>query len=238
VNAVVGIAMDTLASPVIGSSPVVLHISVESDNAKPTIQRKAAMLDESNPWQTLKQETKFDCRYFRVRQDTVRHVNGKARPYNSIRVKYCGVAVVPLDAEGRVILVGQYRLVLDRYTWELPGGSAPLPTTPLQVATTELREETGARAQSWLKVVEGSAAPGSSDEVTPGYVAWDIEEGDAQPDAEELLTLRRAPFNDAVDMALNGEIGNMVGIAILLGLQARLTRGDLPTSLMTLLNRA
>ena len=71
-----------------------------------------------------------------------------------------------------------------------------------------------------------------------GYVAWGLEEGEPCPDPEETLSSRRVPFQDAVSMALRGEIGNLLGIALLLGIQARLVRGDLPDDLLALLRGA
>jgi len=192
-------------------------------------------VDEFNPWQLVERSTVYDCRYFEVRRDTVRHAGGEPRFYNSVRMKYFGVAVAPIDVQGRVVLVGQYRYVLDRYTWEMPGGGALQSADSLDVAKAELKEETGCRARNWLKIVEGSASPGTSDEIMPGYVAWDLDEGTPQPDPEELLMLRRVPFTVAIDMALNGGIGNMVGVALLLGLHTKLHLGTLPAELSALL---
>ena len=78
-------------------------------------------------------------------------------------------------------------------------------------------------------------SPGISTEVTPAFVAWGIERGAPQPDATEQLALQRVRFSEAVAMALRGEISNLVGVTLLLGLQVRLQRGDLPPSLIDLL---
>lgn len=194
-------------------------------------------MDESNPWAALKTSVEFDCRYFAVRQDLVRHGKGEARPYNSVRMKYYGVCVAPIDDEGCLTLVGQYRYVLDRYAWEVPGGGSPLGHSMLETAKAELSEETGLRAEHWLKIVEASVSPGTSDEVTPAYVAWGVQQGKPHPEPEERLSLRRMPFAEAVDMALNGGIGNLPGVAVVLGIYARLVRGDLPETLLNILQR-
>jgi 8-oxo-dGTP pyrophosphatase MutT (NUDIX family) len=153
-------------------------------------------------------------------------------------MKFFGVAIVAIDSRGDVILVGQYRHVLDRFTWEVPGGGVLLPNDPLVVAKSELQEETGWRAQRWLKVVQGSASPGSVNEEVSGYVAWDIEEGEARPDPEELLSIRRVPFSEAVSMALRGEVSNLIGVAALLGVHARSIQRNLPHDLLVLLKNA
>jgi 8-oxo-dGTP pyrophosphatase MutT (NUDIX family) len=186
------------------------------------------MIDRSNPWELLQQDVKFSCRYFDVRQDLVSHAGGPPRPYNSIRVKYSGVCILPVDSQGLVTLVGQYRYVLGRYTWELPGGGAPVGADPLEVAQQELREETGYRAKQWHRIIEGDVAPGTLDERTPGYIAWELEQGEAQPDAEESLSLRKVPFSEAVKLALRGGVNHLIGVALLLAVQVRANQGTLP----------
>lgn len=190
--------------------------------------------DKLNPWQLVRREIKYDCSCFEVRQDIVQHAGGLPRPYNSIRMKYVGVAVLPIDTRGHVILVGQHRHVLGRYTWEVLGGGTSEILDPLTVAKLEL--ETGCCAQQWLKIVEGATSPRMISAIVPGFVAWDLEEGPPQPDPEETPSLRRVSFKEAVRMALGGEIGHIAGVALILGVYARLTLGDIPRSLITLLD--
>jgi 8-oxo-dGTP pyrophosphatase MutT (NUDIX family) len=192
-------------------------------------------IHEMNPWQLLKRETILDSPYFEIWQDTVSHAGGRARPYHSVRVKFPGVVVVAIDEEGRVPLVGQYRHVLDRYTWEIPGGGTAVGSSPLAAAKSELEQETGFSARQLLKIIDGFVSPGTLDELATGYVAWDLREGNPRPDPEELLSSRRVPFPEAVAMALRGEIGNMAGVAVLLGLYACMMQGKLPASLIKLL---
>lgn len=194
-------------------------------------------IDQANPWKVLEQRVSFDCPYYQARQDRVRFSGRDARIYNSIRMKHHGVCVAPVDRDGCITLVGQYRYVLDRYTWELPGGGLPSGMDPEVVARSELAEEAGLKPRHLLKIVEGAASPGSSDEVVHGYVAWDLEDGTPNPDPEERISLRKVPFDEAVDLALRGEISHLVGSALLLGLQARLLRRQLPDRLASLLQR-
>ena len=191
--------------------------------------------DKANPWRVLTETTGYDCRYFSIRHDQVQLPEGEPRSYHSVRMKYYGVCIVPVDQDGGVTLVGQYRYVLDRFSWEIPGGGARVGDDPLTVARSELREETGCTAEHWLKVVEGAVSPGISTEATPAFVAWGLDRGAPQPDASELLFRRQVPFADAVEMALKGEISNLPGIAALLGSEVRRQRGDLPPSLLALL---
>ena len=190
---------------------------------------------QPSPWRTLEEEVAFDCPYFYVRRDSVSISDEITRPYNSIRMKFFGVCIVPVDQTGHVTLVGQYRHVLSRFTWELPGGGARHGDTPVQSAITELKEETGCEAEHWLKVAEGAVSPGISDEVSQGYVAWGLRYGEAHPEPGEQLSVKQVKFREAVSMALQGAIGNLVGTATLLAIQARAEKRDLPESLLGLL---
>lgn len=191
--------------------------------------------DQANPWAVLRRETKFECPYFSVRVDAVSLGGGPERTYNSIRMKTYGVLTVPIDEEGCTTLIGQYRYVLDRFTWEVPGGGARSGMPDIDSAKAELSEETGLRADHWLQLFNASTSPGIADEFSPGFVAWGIHRGDPHPDPQERLSRRRLPFGEAVDMALAGGIASLSGIALLLSIQVRLQRNELPSELGKLL---
>ena len=193
------------------------------------------MTQPTNPWKLLRREEPFSCPYFSVRSDIVSHHDGQPRPYDSIRTKLYGVAVAPIDEHGRTVLVGQYRYVLDRFTWELPGGGARYDQPAIEAARAELSEETGYQADHWLPVIEASVAPGTSDEMARGFVAWGLHEGVPHPDPVEDFLWRWVPFTEAVEMALSGKIDNLASVGLLLGLHAKLVRGELPGELTRLL---
>jgi 8-oxo-dGTP pyrophosphatase MutT (NUDIX family) len=188
-----------------------------------------------NPWKVLKEEVRLSCPYFDVRQDLVSHAGQAARHYHSIRMKHHGVCILPVDQQGLVTLVGQYRYVLGRYTWELPAGGAPIGADKLTTAQRELKEECGYRAGQWLRLVEGDVAGGTLDGRSCGYVAWELERGEPQPEAEESLTLRRVPFSTALDLALRGEVASLLSISVLLAAQVRASQRLLPEELSKLL---
>jgi len=193
--------------------------------------------DQANPWAVLRKETRFECPYFDVRVDSVSLGGGPERAYNSIRMKTYGVLVAPIDEDGQTTLIGQYRYVLDRFTWEVPGGGARSGMSDVDSAKAELSEETGLHADHWLQLHKASTSPGIADELSPGFVAWGIHRGTPHPDPQERLLRRRLPFDEAVDMALQGGIASMSGIALLLGIQVRLLRNQLPADLTRLLVR-
>lgn len=193
------------------------------------------MADESNPWTTLGSRSHHEDPYLRVDVDRVRHRSGREHPHTALRFKVHGVAVLPIDETGRVHLVGQYRYVLERFTWEAIRGSGPLDEPGLATARRELSEETGLEDGHWLELLHLDASPGISSERAPGFVAWSLKQRADHPDAQESLNRRRLPFGEAVAEALSGRISDAVSVALLLALDARLRRGDLPDDLAALL---
>lgn len=189
----------------------------------------------TNPWKLIQEQTVFDCQYFTTRSDLVSHGGKPVRPYNHFRMKYDGVAVLPIDDNGNTTLIGQHRFVLRRFTWEGVGGGSPRGTPTVQSAQAELKEEAGMQAKHWLKIFEGSVSPGMTDEMSTGYVAWGIETGAPAPDPEETLEHRQVSFADAVGMVLSGEIGNLPSMALILAVDVRRRRRELPEALLTLL---
>jgi 8-oxo-dGTP pyrophosphatase MutT (NUDIX family) len=190
---------------------------------------------DSNPWKVLHEEIRLSCPYFDVRQDLVSHTGQPARTYHSVRVKQRGVCVLPVDQQGLVTLVGQYRYVLGRFTWELPAGGAPIGTDQLAMAQKELREECGYHGGQWLRLIGGDVWGGTSNAHSSGYVAWEFEEGEPQPEPEESLTLRKVPFATAVDLAFSGEVTSLISVAVLLAAKVQAAQGSLPERLYELL---
>jgi len=150
-------------------------------------------------------------------------------------MKSIGVTIAPIDDEGCTTLVGQYRYVLDRFTWELPAGGCRLDQAPVEAAKIELSQETGYRATHWLRLFDGTVSPGSIDGRTQCFVAWGLQPGAPHPEPEEELVQRRVPFAESISMALSGEISHFASISLLLGIQTKLVRGELPKDLTMLL---
>jgi 8-oxo-dGTP pyrophosphatase MutT (NUDIX family) len=191
--------------------------------------------DETNPWTTLSTRRHHEDRYAGYDEDWVRHRSGREHTHAAIRFKVFGLVVAPIDAEGRVTLVGQYRYVLGRYTWELPGGSGPVGVDPLATAQRELSEETGIDAAHWLEILRVAPMAGIASEVVPAFVAWGLKGGQAHPDPTEALTRRQVPFTEAVGAVISGEIIDAPSCALLLTLSERARRGDLPAGLAALI---
>jgi 8-oxo-dGTP pyrophosphatase MutT (NUDIX family) len=196
------------------------------------------MTDTSNPWTTLSSERRYESHLINLDHEEVRHKSGAPGSYTAIRFKVVGVAVLPVDGDGLVHLVGQYRYVSGVYTWELVRGAGDLQTPAVESARRELKEETGLVAEDWLEILNLMASPGITDERAPCFVAWNTRQEASRPDAQESLARRRVPFSAAVDAALSGEIVDGPSVATILAVHARAASGRLPADLVRLLGAA
>lgn len=186
--------------------------------------RVRPMIDEEqNPWRTLSTRPIYDNPWIGVREDAVVHPNGERGIYGVVHYKNRAVGVLPVEG-GHVYLVGQYRYPLGRYSWEIPEGGCPEGEDTLTAARRELEEETGLRARRWRKLGEAYLSNSVSDELAVWYVATELEQSEPRPEASEQLVVRRVSMEQAVGMALTGEITDALSLLALM--HYRLTGAD------------
>jgi ADP-ribose pyrophosphatase len=122
-------------------------------------------------------------------------------------VQHRGSAVMmPVDENGRILLVRQYRLPARRYLWELPAGTLDPGEPPLRAAKRELAEETGYHAKKWTKIGEFYPSPGFLSEKMTVYLATQLTAGEAQPMEDERIVTRWFTARQMDDMIRTGKI--------------------------------
>ncbi len=169
----------------------------------------------ANPWQTLSTRIVYENPWIRVREDQVIQPDGAPGIYGVVEFHGC-VGVLPIDADGNVHLVGQYRYPLQQYSWEIPEGGCHVGEEPLQAAQRELREELGLEADSLELLGTSHLSNSVSDEIAYFYLATNLTQHEARPEGSEQLEHRIVPFAEALRMVLHGEITDSLSqIAIL-----------------------
>lgn len=151
-----------------------------------------------------------------VREDRVINPGGGENQYGYVHFKNRAVAIVPVDPQRNVWLVGQQRYTLDAWSWELPMGGAPLDEAPLAAAQRELKEETGLEAGRWTEIMRLHPSNSITDELGLVYVAMDLTEGETSFEETEDLEVRRLPLEDAIAMVERGDITDAISVAALL----------------------
>ena len=128
---------------------------------------------------------------FRNTRDVIRH-NG------SIVILAVDESKNPNDPE--IILERQYRHAARQILLELPAGRIEPGEAPLAAAKREMIEETGYRAKRWMHLTKYFASPGFLGETMSIYLARDIREGAAQPEADEQIEVVRIRLSEVLAM--------------------------------------
>src|SRR2546421_610982 len=117
----------------------------------------------------------YNGRIVHLYVDTVELPNGK-RAQREI-VRHTGaVAIVPIDSDGNVVMVRQYRHAAGRVLLEIPAGTLNPGEDPDLCAGRELQEETGYKPGKLRRIGGIHLAPGYSTEFIHLYVATQLVE--------------------------------------------------------------
>ena len=186
------------------------------------------MDETTNPWTVVSQATVYENEWIRVDHHEVLDPSGGPGVYGTVHFKGHATGVVPIDANGNVVLVGQYRFPLRAYSWEIPEGGGPKDVPFLQTAQRELREECGLVAKCWQELLGMDLSNSVSDERATVFLAWDLSGTPAQPEHTEKLQVAQIPFWDAVARVKRGEIRDSISVAALLRVAMMALQDELP----------
>src|SRR5262245_10804073 len=117
--------------------------------------------------------TVFKGRVFSVEVDRKRFPNGQEHEVAIVRHAQ-SVVLVPVEKDGRVILVRQYRPALGRELWEFPAGSIDAGEAPDAAAARECEEEVGLAPQTVRRIGAFYPTPGYCDEEMIFFVASNL----------------------------------------------------------------
>ena len=154
---------------------------------------------------TISSELKFDGKVVKLYVDEAELDNGQ-RAYREL-IKHPGeVCVLPLDEDGNVYMVKQFRYPFGRALYELPAGKLEYGEDHRACGIRELKEETGATADEleYLGCIYPTVAYDT--EIIHMYLARGLHFGSQQLDEGEFLDVIKLPFDKVFEMAMNGEL--------------------------------
>ncbi len=138
------------------------------------------------------------------------------------------VMVFPLSADGKVILVEQYKHGCRRVLWDLPAGYVDAEDdSPLHAAQRELAEETGYSADDWTHLASLHPDPNRSANRVHFYLAVGVAQTTAQHlDVTEEIRVHAVPPGDLWQLVADSRMGSLSSVAgIGLGLRRLAERG-------------
>lgn len=115
-------------------------------------------------------------------------------------------AVIALGNDGSVAMLSQYRHAVGRYVWEIPAGVRRSSESPIQCAQRELAEEAGLSARRWDHLGSVITVPSFSDEHIDLFLARELHFTPDSRDYDEVISVQRMSFTEALRMIQRGDI--------------------------------
>jgi ADP-ribose pyrophosphatase len=154
----------------------------------------------------------YPGRAFSIRQDTIRLPDSRQAELDI--VDHVGsVVILPVDRNGNILFVRQYRHATSTHILELPAGTLEIGEQPEACAHRELREETGMAAGTMQHLGGFYLAPGYSTEYMHVFLATDLGENPLKADSDEFISLEKVPVSRAMEMSNEGLLPDAKSLA-------------------------
>jgi len=164
---------------------------------------------------TTKQNYIYNGAIINVRCDDIVQEDGRKAKREVVEHRG-GVCIVPIDNEGNVLLVKQFRYAIGKYILEIPAGKREVNEDPFETAKRELSEETGCTAGDWKNLGSFVVTPGYSTEKFYIYLARDLQYFEQHLDEGEHVSVEKIRFEDALDMVYTNQIDDAKSVIGLL----------------------
>ena len=175
---------------------------------------------------TLSSQVVYKGKILTLKKDQVRLPNGGTST-REVVVHNGAVCIAPIDKEGNVILVRQYRYALSQELLELPAGKIDPGEDFHAAAVRELEEETGCTAGELRYLGTFFPSVGYLTEVIHLFVATGLTQKEQRLDPDEFLKVVKLPLAQAVKQVLAGELPDGKTQALLLRADALFQAGEL-----------
>lgn len=131
-------------------------------------------------------------------------------------------AMIPIDKDGNILMVRQYRNAIDNYTLEIPAGSLDPGEDNMTCAIRECEEETGYRPNYAEHLVDVHTTVAFCNELIKVYYSDDLTPTKQNLDDGEYVNVERHSLDDLISMIYAGKITDAKTIAGLLALKQKL----------------
>ena len=156
-------------------------------------------------YQVINSEIVYHGPVFDLRRDRLSLPNGKIAHLDIIDHRDA-VTLIPLDEEGQIWFIEQYRHAAGRILLELPAGVAEENEAPEISAQREIREETGMAASQIHRLGGFYLAPGYSTEYMHIFLATGLYPAPLPMDEDEIIQVRKITAREAYHLAETGQL--------------------------------
>ena len=154
---------------------------------------------------TVESKVIYKGRIVNLRVDTVELHTGRLTT-REIAEHGDSVCVVPVDSDGSVLLVRQYRKPAEASLLEIPAGGMDPGESPHDTVLRELQEEIGYTAANIRPLSSFWVSPGWCTEFMYSYLATGLSPAKLAADDDENITVERVPLGDIPMLIQSGEI--------------------------------
>lgn len=169
----------------------------------------------------IKRELAYKGHLLNIYSDTILIDNARETKYDFIEHKGAS-AIIPIDKDGRIIMVRQYRNAIDNYTLEIPAGSLNAGEDNMICAIRECEEETGYKPQNVHHLIDVHTTVAFCNELIKVYYSDDLIPSSQNLDDGEFINVERHTMDELISMIYTGKITDAKTIAGILALNHKL----------------
>jgi ADP-ribose pyrophosphatase len=176
-----------------------------------------------NPYKRVKRDLIQKGSIIDYYHDTI-EINGeKTTTFDFIHHKGAS-AMIPVDDQGRIVMVRQYRNAVDSYTLEIPAGGLNMGEDNMTCAIRECEEETGYKAGEVHHLIDVYTTVAFSNEKICIYYTTGITLTKQNLDEDEFVTIEHHSLDELTKLILEGEIKDAKTVAAILAYQAKVNK--------------
>jgi ADP-ribose pyrophosphatase len=156
--------------------------------------------------QRVESQEVYAGKLFQVFKDQVRLSNGHLVTREIVRHPG-SIGIIPKQADGRIVLVRQFRYVTGRELWEIPAGTLDKPHESIaEAARRELAEEAGLTAERWTTLGSAFLMPGYCSERMTFFLAEGLSATEAHAELDESFKVNAFDVHDLQVLRSTGEL--------------------------------
>lgn len=163
-------------------------------------------------WKQLSKTIRFKNPWWTYKVDTFQIPDGVSGEYHYVYTRGSSM-VVPVNSEGKILLVNQYRYLCDKESLEFPCGSINEGSDYVKTAYHELAEETGFKAGSMIEAGHFNPYNGVTSEICHVYLGTDLTATQSKPDETEEFELHTVTFEELEHLISSNKIWDGMTLA-------------------------